>query len=325
MSIEQCERDGERLVLVSTPVWEAEIVVSNNSNLIRLRHVPTGTEVFRTPETLADLRRTPECYGIPLLAPPGRIDGGRFRWNGRDYTLPLNEPGRNCHLHGLLRGKPWTLVRTAEQRDTAEVTTAIEFGPSNPDFAGFPFQFWIEQTYEFGPGGVRQETRLKNTGIDPFPFGIGYHTTFRFPAESADRYRVMATTGEFRWELSDQRKLPTGKRLRLTPEEQLNVPGGLKIGNRAIGGMLCELTTRDGFRGVILESPESRITYEIGEGYHLMSQWNDGGGKGFLCLEPQNWMPNAPNLDLPPEVTGFRILAPNETRTFSTKITVEKQ
>lgn len=44
----------------------------------------------------------PYLYGMPILYPANRISGGSFRFEGRIYKFPINEPGTNCHLHGIL-------------------------------------------------------------------------------------------------------------------------------------------------------------------------------------------------------------------------------
>jgi aldose 1-epimerase len=44
--------------------------------------------------------------------------------------------------------------------------------------------------------------------------------------------------------------------------------------------------------------------------------WNDKGFNGYFCPEPMSAMIDAPNLDLPADLTGYRELAPNESTTF---------
>ena len=44
--------------------------------------------------------------------------------------------------------------------------------------------------------------------------------------------------------------------------------------------------------------------------------WNCRQEGSFICIEPQNWRINAPNLDLPREESGLDVLADQETRTI---------
>ncbi len=40
--------------------------------------------------------------------------------------------------------------------------------------------------------------------------------------------------------------------------------------------------------------------------------YTKGDAKEFLCIEPYTWLPNAPNLDAGPEVTGLIRLEPGQ-------------
>lgn len=312
--------DGEHLVEITTSTWTAKIVVSNNANMISLRHEPTGIDILRTPESMTELRKTPERYGIPLLFPPGRIDGGKFRWNGRDYIFPLNEPENNCNLHGLLCGASWKLTETMEDETGVRIKMTLDFNPDHPYYAGFPHEFRVELTYHFTDDAVHQKTTVFNCGKEEMPLGIGYHTAFRLPSEPC---RIMVTTANQRWEMSDPRRLPTGRLIPLTNDERFNVPGGRDVGIAAVG-MLCPAVTQNGFRGAVITSCASgtEIIYEVDEAFSLWALWNDGGDKGFFCVEPLTWLSNAPNLNLPPEATGLHLLSPGDARRCQGKIMV---
>jgi len=47
--------------------------------------------------------------------------------------------------------------------------------------------------------------------------------------------------------------------------------------------------------------------------YRFWFFWNGGGGLELLSAEPMTWMVNAPNLDLPPEITGLQVIEPGQT------------
>ena len=67
--------------------------------------------VIRGFEAPAVWDQAPAAYGFPVLFPPNRIDGGRFVFRGREYFLPVNEPARGNHLHGVALRSSW---KTAE-------------------------------------------------------------------------------------------------------------------------------------------------------------------------------------------------------------------
>ncbi|MBN2641221.1 MAG: aldose 1-epimerase [Victivallales bacterium] len=326
MPIKITEQDGERLIVIDHPAWYAKIVLTNNANMICLRHIPSGLELLRTPLSLEELRRTPERYGMPLLFPPGRIEGGCFRWNGQDYSFPLNSNDSN--LHGFLLGRPWALAETRERDGELMVAMIYEHGKSQPNFAGFPHEFRLTLIYRFTAVGVIQKTGLTNLSHKPMPFGLGYHTAFRLPfgpysIEAEQRCRVMVTTGDGRWEMSPERRVPTGRLLPLAADERYNCGQAVKA---ILPGRLYPAVSQmpDGrkFRGSIIESPadHARLIYEVSDEYHLWALWNDGGGKGFFCVEPLTWMSNAPNLNLPPETTGLRVLGSGSSRSIQASI-----
>lgn len=312
-------KNQDRPLHVDTSEWQAELALSVNANLIRLRHRSSGLELLRRPPSSEALSANPAVWGVPLLFPPNRIAGGRFRWGGRDYSLPLNEPEKGNHIHGLALGRPFTLANLEDTGAGTLVETAHEFGPEDPRFVGYPHEFRLGLNYLFQGDAVLQTVTLLNRGTSAMPFGLGFHTAFQAPATA------LVTTGPGYWEVDPMRRLPTGK--------LLPWPDGKDDGQVLTSAMpvacICPLRLRlvDGtpFLGAILDFPAERVkvVYEFDEQYRHCALWNDGGGKGFLCVEPMTWMTNAPNLALPPETSGLQALSPGET--WQAKTTIKAQ
>jgi len=300
------------MIEVETTEWRAKIFLEAGGNLSRLLHRPSGIEVLRTPPSLEHLRAKPEVYGIPVLLPPNRIDGGRFSFQGRNYELPLNEPERGNHLHGLVLARPWHLKNAA--------CDYVELGFDFMATSGFPHDFSLSMSYRFTPEAVVQLFNITNRSSLPMPFGLGFHTTFNLPAAG----RVKITVGEGHWEIVRPRCLPSGK---LLPWDN---PDGVFDDHRAIS-CHCPMNTEviDGkpFRGIIITYPANttKLYYEVDDQYRHWCLWNDGGGQGFFCAEPMTCMVNAPNLDLPAEVTGLQILPPATSQLFRTVIAVRSR
>lgn len=318
-----CESEGEALVVVNTAIWEAVMVLSNNANMIRLKHIPSGWDVLRSPESLAKLRERPECYGMPILFPPGRIDRGRFRVLGRDYSLPINEEDKQCNLHGLLLGDAWTLDEVEEGKSDITVRMSIQFDATHQHYAGFPHEFKITLTYRFAVDSVFQEVTVENHSVFPMPCGFGFHTAFQIPNTGATLY---ATIADQRYEASPDRRLPTGRLLDLREDEMFNYVNGGGIAYNSVA-MICPAVTKNGFRGARILIPDGNIEvlYEVSTLFRFFALWNDCGGKGFVCVEPVTWLSNAPNLSLPHSETGMMFLAPREKIRETCRLAVHHQ
>lgn len=288
--------------------WSAEFSPTCGGRLIRLRR--NGFDLLRTPATEAELREGPYVYGIPVLLPPNRIDGGTFRFRGRRCQLPLNEPQRNNHLHGLLTTREW------EVRHSGVDTVALGCSVKAADGLGVPFD--VEIRYEFSGRTMTQRTVVRNNGNLPMPFGIGFHTVFRAPR------RARLTAAEFRWEVVPPRFLASGKKL---PWSEFN-PNDWFDPSRQVISCHFPMETKklDGqpFRGALLDYGALRVRYESGPEFRHWCLWNRDPASGFLCPEPMSWMVNAPNLPLPPEVTGFQAIAPHDTWNGVNRISVEE-
>ena len=299
------------MMKIETPSWLAEVSVDAGANLCRLRHRASMLELLRSPASEEELLSHPETYGVPVLFPPNRIDGGKFTWQGRKYALPLNEPERSNHLHGLVLGRPWTLAKLAS--DFIVMTYVF------PGSDGFPHAFTLSLSYRFASDAVVQEFRVDNNSASPMPFGLGFHTAFSLPPDAW----ATVTAGDGCWEIVRPRCLCSGKLLAWKSEEDR-----IFKDSRAVS-CHCPSSERtiEGkpFRGALIEYPSSgiRLHYEVDSHYRHWCLWNDGGGHGFLCIEPMTWMIDAPNLDLPPEITGMQALEPGQSWQAKTVLRLE--
>ena len=119
--ISQKQINGEPFVVVETPRWKAEIILSVGSNMLSLIDRNTGLNILREPPSMEALKKQPEIYGLPVLIPPNCIYQGKFSWRGRDYSLPVNNRFGN-HIHGVVLHAPWEFL------DSSEVTVLVNTG-----------------------------------------------------------------------------------------------------------------------------------------------------------------------------------------------------
>ena len=216
--ISQKQISGEPFVVVETPRWKAEIILSVGSNMLSLIDRNTGFNILREPPSMEALKKQPEIYGLPVLIPPNCIYQGKFSWRGRDYSLPVNNRFGN-HIHGVVLHAPWEFLDSSEEEGRTVVRTRCIYDERNPMFAGFPHKMDVVLTYTFLPDRVLQKLSATNLSDSVMPFAAGFHASFRFPLgdRSPEAYRtssVRVTVADYCWEFDKAvRGTPTGKKL----------------------------------------------------------------------------------------------------------------
>lgn len=277
-----------------------------------------GTEVFHHYDTYEEVQKAPTSYGLPLLFPPNRIDGGHFEYAGKSYQFHVNEPATGNSLHGFLHNKPWQIETVTDTEE--EVTVRLYFtADEHTDFYQmYPVTFLAEMVYTLNAKGLTQEVRITNTGSEVMPYGIGWHTSFRITPST-----TMQVSVANRVEMSE-RILPTGVLLELLEEEK-------KLRGQGLSPVYAEMDDHftseplNGFHGAVLTHPEERVkvVYSVDPLYKHWMIWNAWQNGSFICIEPQNWRVNAPNLPIPAEESGMAALEAGETLTARATITVE--
>lgn len=159
------------------------------SESFRLRARSLGAELT----SFCDLRggeyeyiwqRSPVWNGqSPLLFPVvGRLKGGRYRLNGREYHLSK---------HGFARRSEFAL----ESQSGTEMTFLLT--DSAQTLEVYPFPFELRAHYALTANGFVMELRVRNTGVETMRFSLGAHPGFQ--CEMGDRIVMDAeeTAGAF--------------------------------------------------------------------------------------------------------------------------------
>lgn len=312
--------------------YEALIIPSYGGQLIELRYVTGGLDILHTPHNVplqAYLDR-PQIFGVPVLFPPNRIEDGTFTRGGKTYQFTVNETAKHNHIHGFLRTRPWRVFSERDDSGEAAVGVRFECTRETDFFPEYQHEFTIDIVYTLSSGGLSQSISITNKSGTPMPVGLGFHTAFNVPFRdggNADDYSLLVSVGE-RWKLSD-RTLPVGKPQPLSSyDEQLRTGGVKPQGQQVNGHYTAKPLTRDGkpFNGAVLRDAAAGVSvvYEVSKEFGHWMVWNNSGDMGYICPEPQTWAVNAPNIDLPDEVTGFRFVEPGVTWEAATGIYVEK-
>lgn len=295
---------------------QADICPRMGANCINLRL--RGADILRTPDSFSEYRENPNVYGEPLLFPPNRIAGGRYFFNGHEYTFPINEPSRGHHIHGFLSGTPF---ETAEASAGPDKTTIrfIYRATAQSSYLTFPHAFSVTRTFTLCETSLFDCVRLTNESNAPMPAGLGFHTSLRvrFMGGASDEARLFTPAGR-QIMLNPGSFIPTG--------ERIDTPLGAAlsgVGVPAQGKAISAHFERHGAQPVRLQSGTSAVRYDVSPAFRYFMLWNCGGDKGFICPEPQTWMIDAPNQSTDERVSGFRVLAPHETLEIWTRFSVE--
>lgn len=245
--------------------WSCTICPGFGSNIISLRH--NGFPILREPETLSVLQQFPVLFGLPLLLPPNRTSGGKFVFEGQEYSLPINEPVYDNHIHGILHSAAFEVISHSETELRTRLINQGEYFP-------FPFQLTIVD--QLLPTGLLRSLDIVNTGISAMPLVLGFHTTFTQPNSFS------VSIGD-RWVVND-RYIPTGEKAALTAEQFTYREGCILTGQRVNG--FYEAT-----------APIARIgdyLFSV-DGFDQWILFNSDGKQHFLCVEPQLGPVNALN------------------------------
>lgn len=260
--------------------WEAAVSPDFGANLTALTY--ENDPVLRSPKNEEDLRKKDRfVYGNPLLFPPNRTKDGIFYFDGQEYRLPVNEPERGNHLHGLLFDAPFQILEHTQ-------TELVCFYQNKGE--RFPFHFTIFFYYTISESGLLARIDIYNDGTKPMPLAMGFHTTFTEPQSFS------VPLGK-RWE-RDERFLPTGRLLELNEKESQMTKEFCPKGNALTGYYTA-----------------AGHLVKIGS-YHMetsqqFDQWvlfNGGGGQGYLCIEPQIGCVNGLNFP-----NGCRVIQAGQT------------
>ena len=149
----------------------------------------------------------PKSTGAVLLPWPNRIAGGRYRFDGVDYQLPLTEPAKLNASHGLVRWVRWS----AGAHDRSSVTLAHDLAPQT----GYPFELRLELSYRLdADAGCGCSTVVTNTGRSAAPFGAGFHPYLDLAGHDLDTAELLvpAAVGARHRRPLDPDRQPAGSR-----------------------------------------------------------------------------------------------------------------
>lgn len=298
--------------------YEAKILPSRGANCISLYHAPSRISALRTYDPDTFELDNPFLYGTPLLFPPNRIKGGKFTYEGREYTLPINEEATGCFLHGTLHETPFAVTETTESTVTCRYT-ATDDAP----YLTYPHAFTLTVHYDLTNEGLRQTVSVTNDSGRTMPVGLAFHTTFQMPfieGGKVENIRMTLPVGEeYDRDMSD---------FSMTWETVKDDAFHKALGDGAVtpaAQFISRHFSRPAGAALRLTDTESgySVVYDADNSFKYWMVYN-GGDPSFLCVEPQTWINSAPHA--PAKMGDVNIIGipKGQTREFVTVMKVEK-
>lgn len=255
-----------------------------------------GRRVVLGYQRLDDYLANPSYFGAIAGRHANRIAGGRFRLDGRDHQLTLNEDGRT-HLHGGTRGfshQPWRILA----QDPASVTLAL----TSPDGdQGYPGTVEARCTYTLAaPATLRIE--LEAAADAPTPLNLAHHSYFTLE-DSGDIRSHRLQIGAAAYTPVDHALIPTGTVTSVagTPYDfQAARPIDIALDHNFVlsgNGPAAIVTSADGRTRLTVTTDAPGLQVYDGRGVKALGP-GIGGQHHFpyagLALEPQLF-PDGPN------------------------------
>ena len=232
--------------------------------------------LYSDPENLLSPER-PRC-GIPFLFPIfGRLQDGRYTWEGTTYTMAI---------HGFGHTSSWTV---AAQTDT---TLRLVLEANEDTLIQYPFRFRVTLEFTVEQGALTIRQTYENLDTKPMPYNYGFHPYFL--TEKPENLRVETKADTFF-------DFAVGGKAFGHGSVSLSIPEGAPEAGAAFMGV---------HGPTILHNDEAhkRLTIEFDESFHTHVLWSQAGKK-FLCVEPVNGSANGLNTGI------YLTLQPGESKT----------
>ncbi|MEL6475274.1 MAG: aldose 1-epimerase [Pseudomonadota bacterium] len=252
-----------------------------------------GSPILRSAQPGAEAPT--ESAAFPLFPFSGRIENGRFDWDGSAIALPPNFPPEPHAIHGECWTKPWIIA----SQDADAITLTREHSGE-----GWPWRYRSSQGVTLLPGAARVDLAVTNIDTRPMPAGLGWHPYF--PRQGA----TLTANVSGIWK-SNGKTLPI-RSSALGPANNLNAP-------RRVDTLTLDhcFTASNGHARIDwTDGPTLDMRFESPLDYLIVFV---PAGEDFFCVEPVSHAPNAVNV---PADAGQRTLAPGETLSASIMLAV---
>ncbi len=302
----------EKITEIKNDLVTAKINLSRGANLISFVDWRYDASVLREPDY--DNLDNPYLYGMPVLFPVNRISKGKFEFQGRTYSFPVNEPGTGCHLHGILHDKEFTVKEQKE--DYLKCEYMIEATD------GFPHKVNVTAEYSLTDGIIEQKLTFDNLSQYDMPCFLGFHTTFNVPfVKGSDADDILIRCGVSYVIERGNDYLPTG---RISNND--TVTKALRSGTfKSLSNPISRHYKANNQGEIVLYDTKKNLSliYETDKKFTFRLIYN-GDGSEFICLEPQNCMVDAINSNFGDNISKIDVIASKSKKEYISKLYITK-
>jgi len=236
-------------------------------------------------DTYEEFEAAKMLYRSGKLSPwAGRIDKGKYMWNGKSYDLEKNDPTGTHAIHGLLAFKSFEVRETILEDGEAKVTLFYEY---NREQTGYPFHFCLTVEYHLTPSEFICTTFIKNLGEENIPMSDGWHFYFKI-GEGIDHLQLkMPGVEEVKL---NERLIPSGEFSAYDEFSNFKVLGTKFLDN-------CFIVKQNGRVVTSLQHPtlnkQLNIWQDSGEGIYRYLVIYTPPDRKSIAIEPMIAAPNA--------------------------------
>jgi aldose 1-epimerase len=264
-----------------------------------------GHNILRFPfESAAEYKGGTGSIGIPFLAPwADRLDEPAFYANGKRYAFDMslgNIRGANP-IHGfLMSAADWNVVEARADRQSAWVTSKLEFYKHPLWMKQFPFAHTIEMTHRLRDGVLEVTTRIDNLSVEPMPVAIGFHPFFQLTDSLRDEW-TLSVAAKTHWPLTEA-KMPAGGTQAI--ERFFSNPAAIELAPLELDDVFSDLVRDDrGTATMSLRGKAQRLDIVLGPNYRAVviyapkpAPGQNAAARNFVCIEPVAAIINGLNL-----------------------------
>lgn len=302
----------EKITEIKNDLVTARINLSRGANLISFVDKRYDASVLREPDY--DNLGNSYIYGMPILFPVNRISEGKFKFQERTYSFPVNEPATGCHLHGILHDKEFTVKEQKE--DYLKCEYMIEATE------GFPHKVNVTAEYLLKDCVIEQKITFDNLSEYDMPCLLGFHTTFNVPfVKDSSPDNVLIKCGVSYLIERGEKYLPTGR-----VSNNDSVTKALRSGTfKSLQNPISRHYKADNQGEIILCDTKKNVSviYETDKKFTFRLVYN-GDGSEFICLEPQNCMVDAINSHFDDNISKIDVIEAKSKKEYISKLYITK-